>query len=89
MKWVKSVDGGLPVKSWCADVEAGALVQADNLARHPALRCHVALMPDCHTGYGMPIGGVVAAENAVIPSAVVRSLFYGRLCSLYEQVTPC
>ena len=70
MKWVKNVDGGLPVKSWCADVEAGALVQAENLARHPALRCHVALMPDCHTGYGMPIGGVVAADQAVIPAAV-------------------
>lgn len=70
MEWVKSEEGALPVKSWCADVEAGALVQARNLARHPALRHHVALMPDCHTGYGMPIGGVVAAKNAVIPSAV-------------------
>jgi len=29
-----------------------------------------ALMPDAHTGYGLPIGGVVAAENAVIPYAV-------------------
>jgi tRNA-splicing ligase RtcB len=29
-----------------------------------------ALMPDAHTGYGMPIGGVVAAEHAVIPFAV-------------------
>ena len=70
MEWVKSEEGALPVKSWCADVEAGALVQARNLARHPALAHHVALMPDCHTGYGMPIGGVVAAKNAVIPSAV-------------------
>ena len=70
MEWVKNEEGALPVKSWCADVEAGALVQARNLARHPALRHHVALMPDCHNGYGMPIGGVVAAKNAVIPSAV-------------------
>lgn len=30
----------------------------------------VALMPDCHQGYGMPIGGVVAADAAVIPAAV-------------------
>lgn len=30
----------------------------------------VALMPDCHRGYGMPIGGVVAADAAVIPAAV-------------------
>ena len=70
MEWVKNEEGARPVKSWCADVEAGALVQARNLARHPALRHHVALMPDCHNGYGMPIGGVVAAKNAVIPSAV-------------------
>ena len=70
MKWEKIDAGALPVKSWCAEVESGALVQAQNLARHPALRHHLALMPDCHTGYGMPIGGVVAAKNAVIPSAV-------------------
>lgn len=29
-----------------------------------------ALMPDAHTGYGMPIGGVLATHNAVIPFAV-------------------
>jgi len=27
-------------------------------------------MPDCHVGYGMPIGGVIACDNAVIPNAV-------------------
>jgi len=70
MKWIECGEGTLPVKSWCAEVESGALVQARNLARHPALAHHVALMPDCHTGYGMPIGGVIAVKNAVIPSAV-------------------
>jgi len=29
-----------------------------------------ALMPDAHVGYGLPIGGVLATENAVIPYAV-------------------
>ena len=29
-----------------------------------------ALMPDAHVGYGLPIGGVLAVENAVIPYAV-------------------
>ncbi len=29
-----------------------------------------ALMPDAHTGYGLPIGGVLAARNAVIPYAI-------------------
>ena len=31
---------------------------------------HVALMPDAHQGYGLPIGGVLATENSVIPYAV-------------------
>ena len=71
MKWVKFEDGyAIPVKSWCANCEEGAVQQAVNLAHHPALFHHVALMPDAHLGYGMPIGGVVAAENAVIPAAV-------------------
>src|SRR5664279_4929370 len=29
-----------------------------------------ALMPDAHVGYGLPIGGVLALENAVVPFAV-------------------
>lgn len=29
-----------------------------------------ALMPDAHLGYGLPIGGVLATEGAVIPNAV-------------------
>ena len=60
----------IPIFSWCADVEEGALEQAHNLASHPATFHHVALMPDTHRGYGMPIGGVIACENAVIPNAV-------------------
>ncbi len=71
MKWYKKEDSfRIPIKSWCAELEDGALRQAENLACHPALSHHVALMPDCHLGYGMPIGGVVAARDAVIPSAV-------------------
>ncbi len=71
MKWEKFEDGyAIPVKSWCENCEDGAVKQAVNLAHHPALFHHVALMPDAHLGYGMPIGGVVAADNAVIPAAV-------------------
>ena len=29
-----------------------------------------ALMPDAHQGYGLPIGGVLATDDAVIPYAV-------------------
>lgn len=71
MKWIKKDDDmTIPVKSWCQDIECEAMKQAINLARHPATRKHVALMPDCHVGYGMPIGGVIGCENAVIPNAV-------------------
>lgn len=41
---------------------------------HTAMRLPVAvrgaLMPDAHHGYGLPIGGVLAARNAVIPYGV-------------------
>lgn len=71
MKWEKfQADYSVPVKSWCEDCEEGAIKQAVNLAKHPAVFHHVALMPDAHQGYGMPIGGVIACDNAVIPSAV-------------------
>ena len=69
MEWENTKLGKLPVKSWCARIEKGALEQAANLANHPKVFRHVALMPDCHVGYGMPIGGVVACEGAIIPNA--------------------
>lgn len=71
MEWIKN-EGNykVPVKSWCKDIEDGAMSQAEDLARHPVVFHHVSLMPDCHQGYGMPIGGVIACENAVIPNAV-------------------
>lgn len=71
MKWIKEEDSyRVPIKSWCGEIEEGALKQAEDLSKHPAIFKHVALMPDCHQGYGMPIGGVIACEDAVIPNAV-------------------
>lgn len=70
IQWEKSEGTRLPVKSWCRDIEDGALQQALNLANHPVVVDHVALMPDAHVGYGMPIGGVIACAGAVIPNAV-------------------
>jgi tRNA-splicing ligase RtcB (3'-phosphate/5'-hydroxy nucleic acid ligase) len=60
----------LPIKSWCMNPEEGALEQARNLANLPFAFHHIALMPDTHQGYGMPIGGVLATENVIIPNAV-------------------
>ena len=60
----------LPILCWAEDVEDSAMEQAINLSNHPCIVSHVALAPDCHSGYGMPIGGIIAVENAVIPNAV-------------------
>ncbi len=59
-----------PIKLWLDDMEAGALAQARNLANHLFTFRHVAVMPDAHEGYGMPIGGVLACDGAVICNAV-------------------
>ncbi len=59
-----------PIKLWLDDIEAGAFAQARNLANLPFVFRHVAVMPDAHQGYGMPIGGVMASEEVVIPNAV-------------------
>ena len=50
-------------------VEEGALKQMHIAMRLPVATAG-ALMPDAHQGYGLPIGGVLAADNAVIPYAV-------------------
>ena len=50
-------------------IEQGALRQIEMAMRLPVARAG-ALMPDAHQGYGLPIGGVLATENAVIPYGV-------------------
>ena len=59
-----------PIKLWLDDIEEGALEQAKNLANLPFVFKHIAIMPDSHQGYGMPIGGVMATNGVVIPNAV-------------------
>jgi tRNA-splicing ligase RtcB (3'-phosphate/5'-hydroxy nucleic acid ligase) len=59
-----------PIKLWLDDLEEGAMLQAENLATLPFIFKHVALMPDAHQGYGMPIGGVLATKGVVVPNAV-------------------
>ena len=59
-----------PVKIWTNEVEDLAMEQIANLASLPFLFHHLAIMPDVHAGMGMPIGGVLATVDAVIPNAV-------------------
>jgi tRNA-splicing ligase RtcB len=60
----------LPYPIWGKDqIDAGALEQMEAAMRLP-ISVAGALMPDAHIGYGLPIGGVLATEGAVIPYAV-------------------
>ncbi len=60
----------LPYKVWGSEyIESESLAQMDNAMRLP-ITVTGALMPDAHVGYGLPIGGVLATDNAVIPYAV-------------------
>jgi tRNA-splicing ligase RtcB (3'-phosphate/5'-hydroxy nucleic acid ligase) len=55
--------------SWGSDIEDEARAQMDAAAALPVAVAG-ALMPDAHVGYGLPIGGVLATDNAVIPYGV-------------------
>lgn len=65
-----NTENGLVIKSWCDNPEDGCIEQAKHLAQLPFAFRQICLMPDTHQGYGMPIGGVLATRNVVIPNAV-------------------
>ncbi len=72
MKSVVSTER-LPIKLWLEDqrwMYDGALEQAKNLANLPFAYKWIAIMPDSHVGYGMPIGAVMATNNVIVPNAV-------------------
>jgi tRNA-splicing ligase RtcB len=58
-----------PFRIWGEGLEPTSVQQMKNAADLP-VAVRGALMPDAHQGYGLPIGGVLATENAVIPYAV-------------------
>ncbi len=58
-----------PCQIFGQGLEEGALAQMRNACQLPVAVAG-ALMPDAHQGYGLPIGGVLATDNAVIPYAV-------------------
>src|SRR5438105_14807696 len=58
-----------PYNIWGSDLEPDAVQQLKNACQLP-VAVSGALMPDAHVGYGLPIGGVLATDDAVIPYAV-------------------
>lgn len=74
----------LSYQAWGVDqIDAGALAQMENALRLP-ISVAGALMPDAHVGYGLPIGAVLATDNAVIPFAVGVDIACRMRLSIYE-----
>lgn len=58
-----------PWRQWGKDLEHSAVQQMADACKLP-VTVSGALMPDAHQGYGLPIGGVLATKDCVIPYAV-------------------
>ncbi|MDO9302370.1 MAG: RtcB family protein [Anaerolineales bacterium] len=78
------LENPIPYPIWGREnIDDGAVAQMDNAMRLP-VSVAGALMPDAHIGYGLPIGGVLATDNAVIPYAVGVDIACRMRLSLYE-----
>nr|WP_232325326.1 RtcB family protein [Pedobacter panaciterrae] len=67
---ISLMENALPYALYGAEhIEEGARKQMDIAMRLPVTAAG-ALMPDAHQGYGLPIGGVLATRNAIIPYGV-------------------
>lgn len=65
------------------NIEQGAISQMD-IAMQLPISVAGALMPDAHQGYGLPIGGVLATKNAVIPYGVGVDIGCRMALSVYD-----
>ena len=73
-----------PWRRWGEGLEADAVRQMANACALPVAVAG-ALMPDAHPGYGLPIGGVIATENAVIPYAVGVDIACRMKLTVYDR----
>lgn len=74
----------LPYRCFGAEhIEQGALQQMEVAMKLPIV-AEGALMPDAHQGYGLPIGGVLATNNAIIPYAVGMDIGCRMCLSIYD-----
>lgn len=69
-------------------IEAGAIQQMEIAVRLPVAVAG-ALMPDAHQGYGLPIGGVLATRNAVIPYGVGVDIGCRMALSIFDIPGDC
>ena len=73
-----------PWRQWGEGLEADAVRQMANACTLPVAVAG-ALMPDAHVGYGLPIGGVLATDNAVVPYAVGVDIACRMKLSVYDR----
>ncbi|MCO5250512.1 MAG: RtcB family protein [Candidatus Kapabacteria bacterium] len=78
--------GNIPIKLWLDDADIDSMNQAINLSNFPYAFKHIALMPDAHVGYGMPIGGVMATKDVIVPNAVGVDIGCG-MCAVKTSFT--
>jgi len=64
-------------------IKSNAYQQMKTAMKLPVAR-KAALMPDSHLGYGLPIGGVLATHNAVIPFAIGMDIGCRMSLTLYQ-----
>ena len=73
----------IPAKTWSKieNIECGALKQIETACSLPFVFKHIAVMPDCHTGYSCPIGSVIATKNVVVPFFCRGRYWLRNVCS--------
>jgi tRNA-splicing ligase RtcB (3'-phosphate/5'-hydroxy nucleic acid ligase) len=75
----------IPYRVWGDEgIDAAARTQMETAMRLP-ISVAGALMPDAHVGYGLPIGGVLATHEAVIPYAVGVDIACRMRLSVYPE----
>lgn len=76
---------GVPYVVYGSDgIEAEAIKQMELASRLP-VSVAGALMPDAHAGYGLPIGGVLATKNAIIPFGVGVDIGCRMCLTIYDE----
>jgi len=73
-----------PWRQWGDDLDPASIKQMANACALPVAVAG-ALMPDAHVGYGLPIGGVLATENAVVPYAVGVDIACRMKLTVYDR----
>jgi tRNA-splicing ligase RtcB len=78
MKFIPTTNGKCGIRSWCDNIEDSAMKQIENISGLPFISEPIVIMPDCHTGYSVPIGCVFKTNNnIIIPNAVGNDIGCG------------